>query len=108
MIIFDGNNISGGNFFEKATITSEDETKLEYKIYPEIDYEKLKILLYTVANISNNNQEKQYAIHAANLCDKDKHSLKSYIIDNISSFVSGTFATVAGGMLLEMIQGLIK
>jgi len=108
VIKFEDNTMINNKLFENATIINENETITEYKIYPEIDYEQFKILLHTVANLSNNNQEKQHAIHAAELCDKDKHSLKSYIVENISSFVSGTFATVAGGMLLEMIQGLIK
>ncbi|MBD5115625.1 MAG: hypothetical protein HDT46_10605 [Ruminococcaceae bacterium] len=108
MIIFEGNTMIDNNLFQSATITSVNETNIEYKIRPEIDYEKFKILLNTVANISKDEQEKQHAIHAADLCDRDKRSLKSYIIDNISSFVSGTFATVAGGMVLEIIQNLIK
>lgn len=108
MIKFEGNNISGGDFFENATIISKGEISNEYTINSKTDYDELKRLLLIVANSSKNSEEIEHASYAAELCGRDKKSLKSYIIENISSFVTGSFATVAGGMLLAMIQNLIK
>lgn len=35
------------------------------------------------------------------------HSNEKVILENLSSFTSGTFATLAGGALLEMIKALL-
>lgn len=37
----------------------------------------------------------------------EKSELKKFIIDNLATFSSGTFATLAGGALLEIIKGIL-
>ena len=101
MIIFEGNSITNSNILDGATVISNDKISA-------IDYDELKSLLNVVVSKSINEEEKQHAVHAVELCGKkDKNLLKSYIMENISSFVTGTFATVAGGLLQNMIQNLI-
>ena len=108
MISFKENNISGGNFFEKSNFTTGHETNTTIEVNSEIDYDQLAKLLCEVFSNTSNNQEKECASQAANLCNKDRKSLKNYIIDNINTFVTGTFATTAGGLLLEIIKNLLK
>lgn len=60
-------------------------------------------------NTSNNLKEKECAQQAKKLYNrKDIKSLKNFIIENITTFTTGTFATVAGGLLLNAIQNILK
>lgn len=108
MISFKENNISGGNFFEKSNFTTGHETNTIIDVSSEIDYDQLAKLLCEVFANTSNTQEKECASQAATLCNNDRKSLKNYIIDNINTFVTGTFATAAGGILLEIIKNLLK
>ena len=108
MISFKENNISGGNFFEKSTFSTGHETNNTIEINSEIDYDQLTKRLCEVFANTSNTQEKECASQAANLCNNDRKSLKNYIIDNISTFVTGSFAATAGGLLLELIKNLLR
>lgn len=58
---------------------------------------------------SDSLEERKCASEAKKLFISNNYQdLKSFIIDNISTFTTGTFATVAGGMLLNIIQKLLK
>lgn len=61
-----------------------------------------------VIRSSSKEEEKNCAIKAKELYVNDRKSLKSYIIDNLSTFTTGTFATVSGGLLLSVIKGILK
>lgn len=58
---------------------------------------------------SNNKKERECASKAKNLYTSNKHKdLKTFIIENITTFSTGTFATVAGGLLLNIIQKILN
>ena len=72
------------------------------------DFEELSELLEAVSIESDSKQERKYAAEAKKYSDKhDKKSLKQFISERESAFTSGTFATVAGGVLLELIKKLV-
>ncbi len=52
--------------------------------------------------------EQECARKAKELYVSDKKSLKDFIIDNLSTFTTGTFATVSGGLLLAAIKNILK
>lgn len=126
-IKFDGNNIDG-SIFENAVIgdnNSKDNTYTnsfnrgnnnEYvggnkniTAWNDEDFKNLSDYLESVMIISESLKERECASKAKKLVTSSNHQdLKSFIIDNISTFTTGTFATVAGGMLLNIIQQILK
>lgn len=58
---------------------------------------------------SNARKERNCAKKAKKIAEKnDSVGLKRYVVDNISTFLTGTFATTAGGFLQEFIKSLIN
>ena len=73
-----------------------------------VDLKKFSELLDTVLTESDVRHERELAVKAKHFADrKEKGKLRELIASNLSSFVSGTFATLAGGALLEMIKALL-
>ena len=73
-----------------------------------VDLKKFSELLDTVLTESDVRLERELAVKAKHFADrKEKGKLKELIKTNWSSFVSGTFATLAGGALLEMFKILL-
>lgn len=73
-----------------------------------VDLKKFSELLDTVLTESDVRLERELAVKAKHFADrKEKGKLRELIAANLSSFVSGTFATLAGGALLEMIKALL-
>ncbi|MCM1525026.1 MAG: hypothetical protein NC120_11265 [Ruminococcus sp.] len=73
----------------------------------EIDYEKFSKLLNDVIINSNDRTERTYALEAKEYADEEEHNkLRQLISNNFAAFTSGTFATLAGGVLLEMVKKL--
>lgn len=57
---------------------------------------------------SNVRSERNCAIKAKRLAEKsDSVGLKRYVMENMGTFFTGTFATTAGGFLQEFIKSLI-
>ncbi len=74
----------------------------------DFDFDELSKTLEKVLIESDIRQERKYAAEAKKYADKhDQKSLKKFISDNKIAFTSGTFATVAGGVLLELIKNLV-
>ena len=62
-----------------------------------------------VVDESNNEMERKLAERAKKLYQTENHAaLKKLLTNNITAFTSGTFATVAGGLLLQAITDFIK
>lgn len=58
---------------------------------------------------SDSSIEKECAEQAKILyLNNDKKTLKDFIIENITTFTTGTFSTIAGGLLLNVIQNILK
>ena len=73
-----------------------------------VDLKKFSELLDMVLTESDVRLERELAVKAKHFADrKEKGKLRELIAANLSSFVSGTFATLAGGALLEMIKALL-
>lgn len=126
-INFDGNKING-SVFEGAVIgdnNSKDNTYTnsfnkgnnnEYvggnKNITVLNDENFKNLPDYLENVMINSEslkERECASKAKKLVISNNHQgLKTFIIDNISTFTTGTFATVAGGMLLNIVQQILK
>nr|DAO66987.1 MAG TPA: hypothetical protein [Caudoviricetes sp.] len=64
--------------------------------------------LEEVIKISNNKEEQRCAKKAKELYVSDKKSFKNFLIDNLASFTTGTFATVSGGLLLSYIKNFLR
>lgn len=62
-----------------------------------------------VAINSDSRKERKYAIKAKKIYNQNGMvGLKKFFTDNLSSFTTGTFATVSGGLLYDFIKGLLK
>ncbi len=73
------------------------------------NFKHLPDYLESVMIYSDSLEERKCASEAKKLFISNNHQdLKSFIIENISTFTTGTFATVAGGMLLSIIQKILK
>lgn len=73
------------------------------------DYSKLSALLTRVILDSNDKTERYYAQDAKDFIEKDdKAGLKNFIKKNWSTFVSGTFSSIAGGALTKLFESLIS
>lgn len=73
-----------------------------------VDLKKLSELLEVVLIESDMSSERKLALKAKNLADeKEKGKLKAFIEENWSAFTSGTFATLVGGVLVEMFKKLV-
>lgn len=73
------------------------------------NYENFTKYLDEVTINSNNAKERECAIKAKTLYNNNKRKeLKKLIIENIGTFTAGTFATTAGGLLLNIIQDILK
>lgn len=91
-VLGDNNHYVKGNEFNSSNIES---TLLD--------------CLDKVAINSDSRKERKYAIKARKIYNQNgMTSLKKFIIDNLNSFTTGTFATVAGGLLYDIIQGFLK
>lgn len=104
-IEFNSSEING-NVFDKAIIGDNNCSISNSKVYtiPKIfpDY------LDEVINNSRNKKEYYCATKAKQLyTSKNQEGLRIFIQDNITTFLNGTFATVAGGLLLEIIQRIV-
>lgn len=64
--------------------------------------------LNEVIKHTSSETERRCATKAKELYTSDKKALKNFIIDNLSTFTTGTFATVLGGLLLEIIKNILK
>ena len=74
-----------------------------------IDYNYFTNYLEEIIKNSDDIKERKCAEKAKNLYNEHKHKeLKSFIIQNITTFSTGTFATVAGGLLLNIIQNILN
>lgn len=77
--------------------------------YSNLDYNHFTNYLEEIIKNSDNIKERKCAEKAKNLYNTNKHKeLKSFIIQNITTFSTGTFATVAGGLLLNIIQNILN
>lgn len=73
-----------------------------------VNLDELSELLDKLIVESNSETERKYAITAKNYANKQNRTeLVNLIKANFSTFTSGTFATLAGGFLLEMIKKLM-
>ena len=73
-----------------------------------VDLKELSKLFEMVLTESDIRTERELAVKAKHFADrKEKGKLKELIAANLSSFASGTFATLAGGALLEMLKNLL-
>lgn len=91
------------NGYAKDLIMNTNEGNSE-----SVDLKELSELLEMVLTESNVRTERELAVKAKHFADrKEKGKLKELIKANWSSFVSGTFATLAGGALLEMLKILL-
>ncbi len=74
----------------------------------DLNLKELSEMLENVLTGSDVRHERELAADAKRFADKkEKENLKKFILENLSSFTSGTFATLAGGALLEMIKALL-
>lgn len=96
-IEFKGNTIYG-SVLDKATMIENQKNQ-------EKDFTEY---LDDVMNYTNNKTEYECAKKAKEFYVSDRKSLKSFIVDNITTFTTGTFATVAGGLLLSAIQKILN
>lgn len=92
-ILGDGNQVINGN----------DNVVVNHSAGKFIDY------MDDVIINSNDKRERQCALKAKKLAEENNNSgLKRYIMDNINTFTTGVFATTAGGLLLELINWIVK
>lgn len=99
--IYDGCIINNGKARDMILYANEGNSE-------GVDLKKFSELLDTVLTESDVRLERELAVKAKHFADrKEKGKLKELIKTNWSSFVSGTFATLAGGALLEMIKALL-
>lgn len=87
-----------GHVLDKAIIIENNENK-ENNFIKYLD---------EVINNTNKKTERDCAKKAKELYANDRKSLRDFIIDNLSTFTTGTFATVSGGLLLSTIQEILK
>lgn len=74
----------------------------------DFNFKELSEMFEKVIKWSDVKLECELAADAKHFADKkEKENLKKFIVENLSSFTSGTFATLAGGALLEMIKALL-
>lgn len=74
----------------------------------DFDFIMFSELLDRILVESDNKTERKYAVMAKHYADgKEKNKLKQLIKSNLVTFTSGTFATLAGGVLLEMVKMLL-
>lgn len=91
------------NGYAKDLIMNTNEGNSE-----SVDLKELSELLEMVLTVSDVRTERELAVKAKHFADrKEKGKLKKLIAENLSSFASGTFATLAGGTLLEIIKALL-
>lgn len=73
------------------------------------NYENFTKYLDEVTINSDDAKERECAVKAKALYNNNRRKeLKKLIIENISTFTAGTFATTAGGLLLNIIQDILK
>lgn len=73
------------------------------------DFDEFYKFLESVLIESDSKHERECAAKAKELAkNHDKIKLKQLISENKSAFTSGTFATLAGGILLEMIKKVLN
>ena len=99
IIIGNGNNVDSKNVTVPNNIYSNDD----------FDFDKPSELLEKVSIDSKIRQEGKCAAKEKQYANKhDPKSFKKFISDNKIAFTSGTFATVAGGLLLNLINKVLK
>lgn len=105
---FRGCTISGGiNSFSGSNNRYVNGNQTNYNYIG--SYESFTKYLDEVTINSNDAKERECAVKAKALYNSNKiKELKKLIIENISTFTTGTFATTAGGLLLNIIQDMLK
>lgn len=112
IMYFKGNDIRGGVlnhavFGNDNKVIEGDGNTLENKIYNDCGNDFITYLDEVIV-YSDSKHERECALNAKKLYESNKRSeLKKYLMKNISTFTSGTFATVAGGLLIELIKMII-
>ncbi len=111
MIHMDNCVVNGGAF--NHSILGDDNSYVNgdqiINAFSQNEFADLESYLDEVIRKSKNNKEREYAVHAKQFCiEKNQKGLRNYIIDHIIDFTSGTFQTIAGGLLLSAIQEIIK
>lgn len=96
-------NIQGDN---NQVINGDNNTEN----YMNVDlYRTLQEYLDEVLIKSPNETERKCAVEAKKLCKNAKSDkMKKFIIDNLQTLMTGTFANVAGGMLCELFKSMIR
>lgn len=101
--------ISGGSlndsvFSDNNSYVNKKEDNASFN---DIESAVLDCLDKVVIN-SDSRKERKYAIKAQKIYNQNGMvGLKNFFIDNLSSFTTGTFATVAGGLLCDFINSLL-
>lgn len=103
-------NITFNNCEIDKMQNADEITNINYgDTYHSYDYKILEQHFDTVNKSSNDPDECKLALEAKKLCSKhDQKGLRALVKAHIPDFTSGTFATVAGGLLLEMIKHLVQ
>lgn len=74
----------------------------------DFNFEEFSKLLDDMLKKCEDQNERLCALEAQRYADKkDESNLKQYLKDNFPTFSNGTFATLAGGLLLEMVKRLV-
>lgn len=92
--------VMNGAIFGQGNIVQNDYSNIENSCFTEC--------LDKVIKYSDDKKEQECAMRAKELYAKDKKSLKDFIIDNLATFTTGTFASVSGGLLLSIIKNILK
>ena len=96
------------NYGSAGDIIIGDNNDLTKYSNESFDFDSFSKLLGKVLIESDNRQEREYAAEAKEIAkDHDKKSIKEFIKARESAFTSGTFATVAGGVLLALIDKVL-
>lgn len=95
-----GNIIENSNILNGAVIGSVVSEKPS-------EMDEIIRYLNMVVNSSNDSTEQKCAKQAIKLAkSNDENKLKAFIKENLGTFVTGTFANIASGALLEIVKAM--